>query len=222
MGARALEFRRAHPDESPGYNAALADLQAQLNQSRQLATQQREGILEVRAASARKKELRRSIRQNHLLHLSRVAQRAAKDLPELAQKFTLGRDPLSYLAFNTLANSMMTEAQRQKELLIKHGLMEQVLDSLVPSLEQFDLAVEQGAQGRRVHIGASADLDVVADEVVQIVKIVDGLNRFRFAHDADLLAAWKAASNVIGPPRPTEKPTSPNLPSTGDDVRPAA
>jgi hypothetical protein len=222
MGTRALEFGRAHPDESPGYTAALTQLQAQLTRSRQLATQQREGILQVRAASARKQELRRTIRRSQLVHLARVAQRAAKELPELAQKFTLVREPIPYLTFKTLASSMLAEAQRQKELLIKHGLVERVLDSLAQSLDQFDLAVEQADQGRRIHIGASADLDVVADEVVQIVRVIDGLNRFRFANDADLLAAWKAASNVIGPPRPAEKDTSPDTPSPGGQVRPAA
>jgi hypothetical protein len=36
--------------------------------------------------------------------------------------------------------------------------------------------------------------------VVQIVKVLDGLNRFRFASEPDRLAAWVAASNIIGPP----------------------
>lgn len=222
MGTRALEFSRAHPDESPGYAATLAQLEEQLTRSRQLATQQREGIVEVRATSARKQELRRSIRRRQLVHLARVARRAAKELPELAQKFALAREPIPYLTFKTLATSMVTEAQRQKELLIKHGLVERVLDSAVESLQEFDQVVEQGAQGRRVHIGASADLDVVADEVVQLVSVLDGLNRFRFADDPDLLAAWRSASNVIGPPRPAAKPPAPDRPSTGGEERPAA
>jgi len=58
----------------------------------------------------------------------------------------------------------------------------------------------------------------VADEVVQIVKAVDGLNRFRFASAQDLLASWKAASNVIGPPRSAEKTS----PSTEGEIKPAA
>lgn len=45
----------------------------------------------------------------------------------------------------------------------------------------------------------------MADEVVQIVKVLDGLNRFRFAAEPNLLAAGTAACNVIGPPHPAEK-----------------
>ena len=63
----------------------------------------------------------------------------------------------------------------------------------------------EGAEGRRVHIGARVEVDVVADEVVQILRVVDGLNRFRFAGDPDLMAAWRSASNVVGPPKPAAK-----------------
>ena len=205
MGARALEFSRAHPDESSGYTTALAQLEELLARSKQLAEQQLQGVVEVRAATARKRDLRRSVRQRQLVHVAYAARRAAKELPELAQKFALAREPIPYMAFKTLARTMVTEAQQQKELLIKHGLVERVLQSLVASLDEFDRAEANGAEGRRVHIGAGVELDVVADEVVQIVKLVDGLNRFRFAGDPDLFAAWRSASNVFGPPKPAEK-----------------
>jgi hypothetical protein len=222
MGTRALEFSRAHPDESAGYTAALAQLEEQVTRSAQLATQQREGTVEVRAASARKRDLQRAMRRRQLVHLARAAHRTAKELPELAQKFALPRDPIPYLAFTILARSMVAEAQRQKELLVRHGLVERVLDSLGQSLDQFDRAVEQGSEGRRVHIGAGANLDVAADEIVQIVKVIDGLNRFRFAEDPDLLAGWRSASNVFGPPRTAEKITAPDTPSPGGEGRSAA
>jgi hypothetical protein len=41
----------------------------------------------------------------------------------------------------------------------------------------------------------------VSDEVVQIVRGMDGYNRFRFTAEPNLLAAWTAACNVIGPPK---------------------
>jgi hypothetical protein len=39
-----------------------------------------------------------------------------------------------------------------------------------------------------------------------MARLFDGLNRFRFAAEPDLLAAWTAASNVIGPPRTGGQP----------------
>lgn len=44
---------------------------------------------------------------------------------------------------------------------------------------------------RLAHVGASAELDTVADKVIQVVKVMDGLNRFHFAEDPQSLAAWE-------------------------------
>lgn len=225
MGTRVLNFSRAHPDASPGYAAALSRLEDRLTRADLLATQQREGIFEVRAATARKRDLRRMMQRSQLVHVARVAKVAAKELPELAQKFVLAPDSAAYLAFRTAARSLAAEAQNQKEVLVKHGLADTVLESLVQSLDQFDQAVGQGTDGRRSHVGASAELNAVADEIVQIVKVMGGLNRFRFANDHEALAAWESASNTFGPvhsigSKPTPAPSEP--PAAGAEIKPAA
>ena len=224
MRTRALNFSRVHPDASPGYAAALSRLEERLARAEQLADQQRDGITDVRGATAKKRELRRTMRRTQLLHLARVAQ-AAKEIPELAQKFVLAPETTAYLAFRTVARGMVAEAQTNKELLVKHGLADTVLDSLVQALNQFDRAVEQGTDARRAHVGASAELDAVADEVVQIVRVMDALNRFRFGDSAELLAEWESASNTFGPPRSTglkPTPTPPESPPAGGEIKPAA
>lgn len=215
MGSHALDFSRAHPDQSPGYTAAVNGLEERLARVDRLTAQQREGTLEVRAATARKLELRRTMRQAHLSHLARVAEVAAKEVPELAQKLVMKPGFSTYQAFRTAARGMAAEAQGQKEVLVKHGLVESVLDSLVQSLDQFDAAVERASAGRQAHVAASAELRAVANEIVQIVRVMDGLNRYRFLGDAALLAAWESASNVVAAPRS-------EVPAAEGEVRPAA
>ena len=110
---------------------------------------------------------------------------------------------------------------------MRHGLADQVLDNLLQALDQFDAAVEQGVEGRQAHVGASAELRAVADEVVQVVRVMDGLNQYRFMNDAELLAAWESASNVAGPhasskPATDDTPAPGNQPAAGGEVRPAA
>jgi hypothetical protein len=117
---------------------------------------------------------------------------------------------------------MAAEAQNHKELLEKHGLVDTVLDDLSRALDQFDAAVEHGTRGRQAHVGASAELRAVADEVVQIVYVMDGLNRYRFMQDAELLAAWESASNILATPRPAAKVAPEAPPPSGGKVRPAA
>jgi hypothetical protein len=75
------------------------------------------------------------------------------------------------------------------------------------ALEQFDRAVERGTAGRRAHVGARAELEAIADEMGQVVRLMDGSNRFRFASDPESLAAWESASNTFGPPRPGGQPS---------------
>lgn len=210
MGARALIFSRLHPDPSDGYAALLARLEDCLTRGMQLIDQQREGILEVRTTSARKRDLCRTLRRAHLAHLIRVARMAARDVPELGQKFVLWRGTIPYLTFQAVAHGMAAEAERHKSVMVKYGLADTLLKSLAQSLQQFDDAVERGNEGRRAHVGASAGLDLVADEVVRIVKAMDGLNRVRFAPDSGLWASWQSASHVIATPR------------SAGDVRPAA
>ncbi len=219
MGKRALKFSQDHPDPSPGYAAALARLENRLARAQQLATQQLEGILEVRAATAQKIKLRRLMRRTQLAHIASVADSAAIEMPELARRFAAPPEGSPYVVFRTAARSLVAEAQNQKELLVRHGLTDTVLESLVQSLDEFDQAIEQGSEGRRSHVGASAELDAVSDEIALIVRVMDGLNGFRFANDAESLAGWKSSSNTFPAPSNTSKPT---VPPVSGEVRPAA
>jgi hypothetical protein len=226
MGTRVLEFTRLHPDTSPAFVAAVARLQGRLARADQLARQFMDGRSAVHVATARKAELRRLMRRTHLHHLSSVAEVASVDEPELARKFVIPRDTFTYRGFQTAASGLAAEAQSRKELLLKHGLAEEVLTGLEVALDQFETAVEQGAAGRLTHIGATAELDTVGEEVVQIVKVMTGLIRVRFAGQPELLVEWESASNVVAAPRPEDKPeTGPTpapTPPTGGEVRPAA
>ena len=201
MATRALAFSEAHQVENEGYIAALSRLKASVARAEQLVIQQRDGVSEVRSATAQKRELRRSMRRTQLLHLSRVAEAAGIERPELEQKFVLAPEAMPYLAFRAAARGIATEAQNAKELLVKHGLLEPALQSLTQALEQFDRAVERGTAGRRAHVGARAELHAIADEVLQVVRLMDGTNRFRFAKDPESLAAWESASNMAWPMR---------------------
>jgi hypothetical protein len=222
MATTALQFSRAHPHQSPGYLAALARLADRLDRAGVLATQQRDGVLERRAASARKREIRQTVSRAHLKHVATVAAMARPELAEPPQKYVLDPEANSYLAFRTAARSIQAEAESRKEILVKHGLVESVLDDLGQALDQFDAALEQGAEGRRTHVAASAELDEVADELVQIVNALDAVNRFRFANVPELLVAWESASSIGDPSRASAQEEQAPPATPAGDVRPAA
>jgi hypothetical protein len=201
MGRRALAFAEAHPEQTPANLPALSRLKELLTRADQLIIQQRDGISEVRAATIEKREIRRKIRRTHLPHLSRVAEVAGIERPELAQKFQLPSEEMPYLAFRSAVQGILTEAQNEKELLVRYGMVEPAPASLSEALGLFDRAAERGGNGRRAHVSARAELQAIADEVLQQVRQLDGLVRFRLAQAPEALAAWRSARNIIGPPR---------------------
>ncbi len=221
MGTRVLNFSRAHPNPGSGYASALSRLEEQLARAEQLAEQQRAGFIGVRSATAKKRDLRRTILQTQVVHLARVAEAAEAESPGMERKFLLpGGIHTPYLAFRTAVRGMAAEALTHKELLVKHGLVDSVLESLAQSLAEFDQAIEQGTEARRLHVAASAELDTVAEEIIQVVRIMDGQNRYRFASDRDALVEWESSSNTVGPFR--QSVVKPEPPSTGGAMEPAA
>ncbi|HZA98045.1 MAG TPA: hypothetical protein VE399_04655, partial [Gemmatimonadales bacterium] len=87
MGSRALEFSRAHPDTEPGTAALTARLEQLLARANQAATAQRDGVINVRAASARKEQLRRAMVLVPIPHLAEVGRAAAREEHELGKTF---------------------------------------------------------------------------------------------------------------------------------------
>jgi hypothetical protein len=73
------------------------------------------------------------------------------------------------------------------------------------------------------HIGARADLEEIAGELMQEVRVLDGINRWRYTRDPVVMAEWNAARHlptVSGSDQPApEKEVTP--PGSGG-VAPAA
>src|SRR3954471_15073367 len=152
MSARALEFIRKHQDASPGSASSMTRLQALLKRAQVLEAQQREGILLSRAATNRKKELRRSLKMGLLTHFAGVADAASVELPELPQKFTLPETTQSYRAFRAAIRAIEAEVLGRKELMVKYGLSEVGLSDFTAALDEFDAKVTQGSEARIAHV----------------------------------------------------------------------
>jgi hypothetical protein len=150
-----------------------------------------------------------------------VGESATQDQPEVGPAFRLKSKVRTVSGFLTAVSTMAEAARGQRELLARHGLQDAVLDDLTAKVAAFQEAVRQGAEGRRQHIGATADLHAVAEEIVRVVEVMDGFQRLRFARDPERLAAWVSASSVRATARAGE-PVQPQPSSTPEPVRPAA
>lgn len=93
----------------------------------------------------------------------------------------------------------------QQDVLVSLGMSPQVVDDLGKSLGEFERTLEATREGRREHVGASADLEAIGAEVAEQVKLLDGVVQYRFGDDAELMGAWASARNVLGPFKPKEQ-----------------
>jgi hypothetical protein len=130
---------------------------------------------------------------------------AASENVELAVQFRLPRVGPNQ-AFVTMARGMLEKATVHKELLVTRGMSETLLADITAAIEEFEQTLEATRAGRREPVGASADLRAVMAEISEQVKVLDGIVRYRFGDNAELMGAWASAHNVAGPFRSRTEP----------------
>lgn len=222
MAGRVRDFSRLHMSEDPSYAAVLTSFESRLARAEALATQQRAGRLTSRSATARRVEIRRTLHEKMLPYLVRVGQAVAKTSPEPGQRFEMPTARLTNAAYRTAARAMFDEATGARERFVAAGMTEAFLTDLGATLAEYDAAVEAARQARVAHVGARADLEVVTEELMELVALLDGLNRYRFRHNAELSAAWASARNVVASPQsPSQSQPGPEAPPQ-DAAKPAA
>ena len=117
MGRRALEFCVAHPDTEPGTATVVTRLEQLVARAEDTATAQRNGLVQVRAATLRKRELRRAMRAGPIAHLNDVGRAAAREEHELGNTFRYKPGASSYLSFRTAARAMAAAAMLRPAVL---------------------------------------------------------------------------------------------------------
>ena len=73
---------------------------------------------------------------------------------------------------------------------------------------QYQDTLQATSAGRREHVGARADLKVVAADISTQLRLLDKVVRYRFGDNAELMGAWESARNVAGPFNTTNAPQS--------------
>jgi len=199
MAARVRDFLRAHQMDGVGQGLGLAKLEQLLERAENLATQQRTGVAEARAATKQRQELRRALQPRILGYLSVVGAVAGQQNAELAEQFRMPPANASHQALLTMSRAILEQATAQKELLVKLGMSEQVLEELSTALGQYEQSLEATSAGRRAHVGARADLKTVATEIKEQLRLLDKVVQYRFGDNSELMGAWESARNVAGP-----------------------
>jgi hypothetical protein len=198
MAARVRDFLRAHQVEGVGQDLGLTKLEQLLEHAENLATQQRVGVAVERSAVKQRQELRRALQPKILGYLSAVGAVAATQNAELAEQFRMPPRGSTNQELLTMSRAILERATAQKELLVKLGMSEPVLDELATALRQYEDTLQATSAGRREHVGAAADMKAVASDISKQVHLLDKVVRYRFGDNAELMGAWESARNVAG------------------------
>jgi hypothetical protein len=193
--AEVLAFAQAHPDTDPSHVAVVTRLQAAVARADVLALQQRDGTADEHAARLQRDDARHQL-QAQLRHLARVGLQALSDHPVLQGAFVLPEPAAPLKVFITAARSMLAAATAQKDVLVDAGLGTTFVEDVTQAIATFDATTSNASASKLDHIGARADLDAVTRQCLRLVRVLDGLNRQRFAATPDLLAEWASVQHV--------------------------
>ena len=117
MAVRVRDFCRAHPLADANHASVLGRLDESIARMETLAAQQVGGFLSKRSSTARRREIRRRLRDGLLRHLVTIAGSAAQEKPELVEKFQLPASQATNKLFRAVARKMLEQGQAEQELL---------------------------------------------------------------------------------------------------------
>ena len=206
MAGRVRDFLRAHKTDGVGEGLGLAKLEELIGRAEALDTQQRAGVVTTRLSTKHRKGIRRALQSKLLLYLRALGGLGDPENGEAAVQFQVPPSNASHLALLTAGRDMLEKATGQKDVLLSRGMPPTLLDDLAGALGGLEKTIESTRAGRRDHVGASADLQTVAAEIKKQVRALDGMVRYRFGDNAELMGAWRSARNVLGPFKTKNEP----------------
>lgn len=198
MASRVREFTRARVGSDPGYPPVLARLEELLPRAQEIAARQHQGVISARGAQTHRLELRRQLQSQLMHYLVALGSFASKDQAELSARFKLPDSNASNQDFLTSVKALLTAAEDQRDALAQQGLVLTSLEEVNRMVADFETASEVARTARRDHIGARADLEGLTAELMQQARLLDGITRYRFGRDPDVMAEWKAARHILG------------------------
>ena len=230
MAVRVRDFCETNPSTDPSFGSVLGRLKEAIDRMVALGSRQVSGFLSRHASTVNRQQIRRRSRNDLLRHLVTIAQDASVEQPGLGDQFEVPGFNLSSARFHAASKAMLELGLAEKELLVKHGLSDKLLDDLGTTVAEYEGSITATNTSREDHISAGAQLDRAGEEVLLLVGMMDGINRYRFRNDPALLVAWDAAKHVTAGPQaksvaPADTGTTPREPGTGGqpgEVKPAA
>ena len=178
-------------------------------------TAQSSGIRAAQESSTSKAAARDDLRRD-LEAIARTARSMAFTTPGMEDRFRAPRS-ISEQALLSLARSFAADAAPLKAEFIRRGLAANFLEDLNSDIDVFESAITRRIQSRETHVTATAGIDELIDEGVDVVRELGPVIRNIFSDEPSTLAAWLSASHV----QRVDSPNRPPAPNSNGGTTPA-
>jgi hypothetical protein len=213
MATSVRAFSRAHPSADTSYTVVLDRLDGSIVRIEELAKQQEGGYASKHSAAIRRSDLRSRLQSGLLRYLVTAADDVGTEAPAVAERFRLPSTSATHAVFRAQVSEMLDQARGNQEILVKHGMSATLLDELDAAIKEFDASLAETDDGKQSHVAARAEMKALGDEIMRLVGMLDGFNRYRFHRDPELIVAWESAKRIVSGPEPkpeveVEKPAA--------------
>ena len=194
---RVQDFLAQHPlSDAPATLGAQAteldDVMARLSSD---SLDQEAGDRFVRAHSESQRKLRSTLYTDHMHPISRVA-REVFGTTGMDKAFRMPRPGAANQKLIASAGAMAEVAEKDKDVLLKHGLPQDFIEQLKSAASSLADARNAKVESARRRITATAALEDQVKRGKKAVRLLNAILQPRLAKDPELLAAWRSAKRV--------------------------
>lgn len=205
---RVQEFLAQQPRANvpDGLGAQKAELDEVIAQLLSTSVDQDAGVRFARAHTESERKLREVLYKEHMQPISRVA-REVFGVTGMDRAFLMprGRTNQPLIA---AAGAMARAAEREKDVLLHHGLAPDFIERLTAAAAALDAARNAKVESSRRRTTATATVKAQLKRGRKAVRLLDAVLTPRLAGNPQLLAAWESATRV----RPTSAAAASDAP----------
>ena len=164
------------------------------------------GQKESRADAQRQRVSRRSLREDHLAPIAKIARALLKDAPGIERALKMPNPQIATLRLVGEATGMRTSVTPYAQVFIDNGRPADFLAQLDAAIEGLRGTVMGKARNVGRHVGAKAGMGQELARGRRAVDLLDAMVTSAFKGDADLLAKWRVAKRVQATPGGSSAP----------------
>ena len=197
---RSLDILEDHPPASEAEGEARKLLAEKVTVMRDMTAARETGKAAGQKASGRRKLLAEEIVNFIARPLLAVAKVTHAGFPERIRRYRVpNRHVLDTEEFLAASTALYELALSEKDALLAHGLPPTLLGEFEASLAEYVALPAEASAGKNAATKAQDTLEKTAQEMLDLIQYLDGLMRYRFKDQPELLAAWATARRVPWP-----------------------